>query len=73
VAEKVRDGMRGLRVSGVDRSFTASFGVACFPDDAVDAAALMRSADRALYAAKRGGRDRIESSSSGAEQPVPQG
>jgi diguanylate cyclase (GGDEF)-like protein len=50
----------------MERSVTASFGVACFPDDAVDAPALMRSADRALYAAKRAGRDRIESSSTGA-------
>jgi len=66
LAEKVREVMRGLRVSGVDRDVTASFGVACFPDDAVDAQALMRSADRALYAAKRGGRDRIEASSTGA-------
>jgi diguanylate cyclase (GGDEF)-like protein len=66
VAEKVRATMRALRVAGMERSVTASFGVACFPDDAVDAPALMRSADRALYAAKRAGRDRIESSSTGA-------
>ena len=70
LAEKVREVMRGLRVSGVDRDVTASFGVACFPDDAVDAQALMRSADRALYAAKRGGRDRIEASSTGAPAPA---
>jgi diguanylate cyclase (GGDEF)-like protein len=65
LAEKVRDVMRTLTVPGVQRPITASFGIACFPDDAVEAEALMRSADRALYAAKRGGRDRIESSSSG--------
>ncbi len=63
--------MRALRVSGVERDITASFGVACFPDDAVDSAALMRSADRALYAAKRGGRDRVECSSTG--QPIGDG
>ena len=51
---------------GVERNITASFGIACFPDDAVEAPALMRSADRALYVAKRAGRDRIESSSTGA-------
>jgi len=69
LAEKIRTAMRGLTVPGLDGDITASFGIACFPDDAVEAAALMRCADRALYAAKRGGRDRIEASSTGA-QPV---
>ena len=36
-----------------------SVGVASFPDDAGDAMALVRSADDALYAAKRAGRDRV--------------
>jgi diguanylate cyclase (GGDEF)-like protein len=66
LAEKVREVMRGLSVAGLERDITASFGVACFPDDAVDAASLLRRADRALYAAKRNGRNRIESTSSGA-------
>ena len=58
--------MQGLGVKGMERDVTASFGIACFPDDAVDASAIMRCADRALYAAKRGGRNRIEASSTGA-------
>ena len=66
LAEKVRTTMKGLSTPGLGRDVTASFGVACFPDDAVDASTLMRCADRALYAAKRGGRDRIEASSTGA-------
>jgi diguanylate cyclase (GGDEF)-like protein len=70
LAEKLRMSLRGMTVPGVERSVTASFGIACFPDDAVDAPALMRSADRALYAAKRGGRDRIEASSTGAAAPI---
>lgn len=69
VAEKVREVMRGIVVPGLERKITASFGIACFPDDGVDAAGLMRSADRALYAAKRGGRDRIEASSTGSLAP----
>jgi diguanylate cyclase (GGDEF)-like protein len=66
LAEKVREAMGGLGVAGMDNDVTASFGIACFPDDAVDAGAIMRCADRALYAAKRGGRNRIEASSTGA-------
>jgi hypothetical protein len=60
LADKVRTALHRLRVKGVDRPITASFGVATFPDDAVDAVTLMRIADRALYTAKRQGRDRIE-------------
>lgn len=37
---------------------TISLGVAALPDDALGAAALVSAADEALYAAKRGGRDR---------------
>lgn len=62
--------MRRLTVPGVDQPITASFSIASSPDDAVDAETVMRCADRALYAAKRGGRDPIESSSTGAE-PAP--
>jgi diguanylate cyclase (GGDEF)-like protein len=62
LADKVRTALHRLRVKGVDRPVTASFGVATFPEDAVDAVTLMRIADRALYAAKRLGRDRIETS-----------
>ncbi len=35
-----------------------SLGLSTFPDDAVDAVSLVRSADDALYAAKRAGRNR---------------
>jgi diguanylate cyclase (GGDEF)-like protein len=69
-AEQLRTRMRGLSVPGVEQAITASFGIAAFPDDAVDAPMLMKSADRALYAAKRRGRDRIEASSTGAA-PLP--
>lgn len=44
----------------VPRSLTASFGVAAYPDDGRDIAALIRSADRALYLAKAQGRNRVE-------------
>jgi diguanylate cyclase (GGDEF)-like protein len=74
LAEKLRSQMHGLTVRGVEETITASFGIACFPDDAVDGTTLLRSADRALYTAKSRGRDRIEASSTGAPpEPSPRG
>ena len=47
-------------VTGIERSITSSFGVAVLPEDAPEAQALLRAADRALYQAKANGRDRVE-------------
>jgi diguanylate cyclase (GGDEF)-like protein len=57
VAEKLRADIALVEVPGVDRTITASFGVASFPADAPDGTALVRTADRALYAAKASGRN----------------
>ncbi len=70
-AEKVRAAIEATTVERVDRAITASLGVAAFPQDALDGESLIRMADRALYAAKGAGRNRVElamSSSDAAEQ-----
>jgi len=48
-----------LRLLGHDWTPGASAGLSLFPRDAQDARALLRQADRALYRAKRGGRNRL--------------
>jgi diguanylate cyclase (GGDEF)-like protein len=57
LAEKLRADIALVEVAGVDRMLSASFGVASFPSDGVDGTALLRTADRALYAAKAQGRN----------------
>ena len=44
-------------IAGHEASVTASIGISVFPDDATDAAALMKHADTAMYAAKQTGKN----------------
>jgi diguanylate cyclase (GGDEF)-like protein len=44
-----------------DIKVTASVGVATYPYDGAEVSTLLRSADRALYASKRAGRNRVRS------------
>jgi diguanylate cyclase (GGDEF)-like protein len=59
-ADRLRASVSQIRVPGVDRRISLSVGIAVIPDHGVDAQSLERAADRALYAAKKAGRDRSE-------------
>lgn len=58
VMSRVRDGLAHVTGRGDTATFTASFGVA-HSSDAADIDDLVQRADRALFAAKDAGRDRI--------------
>jgi diguanylate cyclase (GGDEF)-like protein len=66
VAEGLRRATHAMKVGEMKRPVTASLGVSTYPDDSVDPEQLMRIADRALYAAKQAGRDRVETVSGDA-------
>lgn len=61
-AERVRVLVEGLRLEHDGQALprvSASFGVACFPDDAATPEEVLAMADRMLYRAKRAGRNRV--------------
>lgn len=60
VAEKLRKVIESLKIEDFPDNVSASFGIAVLPGDAVTGDQLLRSADRALYAAKNAGRNRVE-------------
>src|SRR5439155_22449079 len=67
-AEKVRQAMRDRPIPGIASRPTVSLGVVSYPVDGRSVDTLMLSADRAMYTAKRGGKDRV--ASAGSEQTV---
>lgn len=58
VAEKMRHAVASLVVPGVGREITISIGLADLLQHGGSASELIRQADRVLYAAKAGGRNR---------------
>ena len=61
VAERLRSGVEQHQFPLADRgSITVSTGIAHFPEDGDSVTTLIEAADRALYLAKRNGRNRVE-------------
>jgi diguanylate cyclase (GGDEF)-like protein len=61
-ADAIRRSVAALTLHYRDQALppvTASFGVAAWPAHGADIETLLRAADRALYASKRAGRDRV--------------
>lgn len=63
VAERLRAAIASLpfRMGDQEVQCTASLGVSTYPDDALTPDELLRSADRAMYEAKRQGKNRVTS------------
>jgi len=61
IAEEIRQRLEqaGLEMDGIPLRPTLSIGVACFPEDGPTVEALIDAADRALYRAKRKGKNRV--------------
>lgn len=65
VAAKVNGAIAEIAGGNESVGLTCSVGVAAFPRDAHDAASVILAADRACYAAKRSGRNRIATAAQG--------
>ncbi|MGH2875872.1 MAG: GGDEF domain-containing protein, partial [Solirubrobacteraceae bacterium] len=70
VAEKVRRQIEHTELVHTG-PITASLGIACLPDDAVDPEQLLRHADRALYMAKAQGRNRVHAAEHSGRRSLP--
>ena len=64
--------VRPYSVAAGDAAVTASIGISIFPDDATDAASLLKHADTAMYAAKQAGKNtwRFYASGPAANDPL---
>ncbi|MDH5538064.1 MAG: EAL domain-containing protein [Rhizobacter sp.] len=61
VAQRIGEMMRRpFTLEGRDVTLTTSIGIACYPQDGVDAALLLKHADTAMYHAKNSGRDNAQ-------------
>jgi diguanylate cyclase (GGDEF)-like protein len=73
LAERMRSAVEALRVPRVGGKgtigVTASFGVAAAPEDGFERTVLIAAADAALYAAKAGGKNRVERAGMAVAEP----
>ena len=65
VAERVRRGISAIKMAECPNGLSGSIGVASFPESTSDASKVCSAADRAMYASKRAGGNRV--SKAGAE------
>ncbi len=65
LAEKIRRGVAERVIPDIGRPLSVSVGIVAFPIDGETADALMKSADRAMYESKRGGKNRVAAPSLG--------
>jgi diguanylate cyclase (GGDEF)-like protein len=72
-AERLRQALAKHRFvhDGSRIPLTASLGVAVWPEDGRDPESLLASADRALYAAKQAGRNRVMAATAAPAVPAP--
>jgi diguanylate cyclase (GGDEF)-like protein len=73
-AEKIREDATLLKVRHANEDLGAialSVGVAMFPENGSDTAAILKAADVALYRAKLGGRNRVVMSEEKSERALP--
>jgi len=72
LAERLRREIQDtvVRLGGGSIRLTASFGVAVWPRDGRTPEALLDAVDRALYAAKQAGRNRVIEAGSAGQAPL---
>ncbi len=75
LAERARAALEGgsLVFEGATIRFTASFGLALWPQDGQEPESLLAAADRALYAAKQAGRNRVVTAAAARPAASPEG
>lgn len=69
LAELIRADIEAAPAGSVGAAITASIGIATAPDDAVDSDELFKAGDRALYEAKKGGRNCVRTAKGISKTP----
>jgi diguanylate cyclase (GGDEF)-like protein len=74
LAERVRGGIEKARLvfDGARLEVTVSVGIAVWPADGRESDTLLAASDRALYAAKQGGRNRVVAASESTPEALPE-